>query len=67
MLIEKNIRSFNSKTPSGIKELSEVEIEIKLREKQVSNENIKIIVSEIYQNRHTIKLNRLIELVKTIQ
>lgn len=67
MLIGKNIRSFNSKTPSGIAELSIFEIEIKLREKQVSNENIQIIVSEIYQNRHMIELNRLIELAQTIQ
>ena len=67
MLIGKNIRSYNSKTPSGIAELSIFDIEIKLREKQVSNENIQIIVSEIYQNRHTIKLNRLIELAQTIQ
>ncbi len=67
MLIEKNIRSFNSKTPSGIAELSIFEIETKLQNKQISRENIQIIVSEIYQNRHTIELNRLIELAQTIQ
>jgi serine/threonine protein kinase len=66
MLIGENIRSYNSKTPSGIAELSIFDIEIKLREKQVSNENIQKIL-QIFQLRQTIELNRLIELAQSIQ
>lgn len=66
MLIGKNIRSFNSKILSGIKELSEVEIEMCLREKQISEENIQKICL-IYSMRTTIELNRLVELVESIQ
>ena len=66
MLIGKNIRSFNSQTLSGIKELSEVEIEMCLREKQISEENIQKIL-QIFQSRKMIELNRLVELVESIQ
>lgn len=66
MLIGKNIRSFNSQTLSGIKELSEVEIEMCLREKQISEENIQKICL-IYSMRTTITLKCLIELAQTIQ
>lgn len=66
MLIGENIRSYNSKTQSGIAELSIFEIETKLRHKQVSEENIQIICL-IYSMRTTIELNRLIELVESIQ
>jgi serine/threonine protein kinase len=66
MLIGEKIRSYNSKTPSGIAELSIFEIETKLRHKQVSEENIQIICL-IYSMRTTIQLNRLIELVESIQ
>lgn len=66
MLIGENIRSYNSKTPSGIAELSIFEIETKLRHKQVSEENIQII-SLIYSMRTTIELNCLIKLVESIQ
>jgi serine/threonine protein kinase len=66
MLIGKNIRSFNSKTPSGIKELSDSEIETELQNKQISRENIQKICL-IYSMRTTIELNRLIELAQSIQ
>ena len=66
MLIGKNIRSFNSKTPSGIKELSDSEIETELQNKQISRENIQKICL-IYSMRTTIELNRLIELTQSIQ
>ena len=66
MLIGKNIRSYNSKILSGIKELSEVEIEMCLREKQISEENIQKICL-IYSMRTTIELNRLIEIAQSIQ
>ena len=66
MLIGKNIRSFNSKTPSGIKELSNSEIETELQNKQISRENIQKFCL-IYSMRTTIELNHLIKLVKTIQ
>jgi serine/threonine protein kinase len=61
MLIGKNIRSFNSKTPSGIAELSDFEIETELQNKQISRENIQKICL-IYSMRIAIELNRLIEL-----
>ena len=66
MLIGEKIRSYNSKTPSGIAELSIFEIETKLRHKQVSEENIQIICL-IYSMITMIELNRLIELVESIQ
>ena len=66
MLIGKNIRSFNSKTPSGIAELSDFEIETELQNKQISRENIQKIYL-IYSMRIAIELNRLIELVESIQ
>ena len=66
MLIGKNIRSFNSKTPSGIAELSDFEIEIKLRAKGITEENIQKILL-IYSMRITIELKHLIELAQSIQ
>jgi serine/threonine protein kinase len=66
MLIGKNIRSFNSKTLSGIAELSDSEIETELQNKQISRENIQKICL-IYSMRTTIELNRLIELAQSIQ
>ena len=38
-----------------------------LKEKHISDENIKTIVFKIYENRNTIELNRLIELAQSIQ
>jgi len=66
MLIGKKIRSYNSQTLGGIKELSEVEIENNLREKEISEENIKKIL-QIFQSRKMIELNRLIQLAQSIQ
>lgn len=66
MLIGKKIRSYNSQSIGGIKELSEVEIEMCLREKKISEENIKKIL-QIFQSRKMIELNRLVELVESIQ
>lgn len=66
MLIGKKIRSYNSQSIGGIKELSEVEIEMCLREKQISEENIKKIL-QIFQSRKMIELNRFVELVESIQ
>jgi serine/threonine protein kinase len=64
MLIGKKIRyrRFNE-----IMEIFYLKIVDELKEKHVSKENIKTIVFEIYQNRTTIELNRLIELVESIQ
>jgi serine/threonine protein kinase len=66
MLIGENIRSYNSKTPSGIAELSIFEIEIKLRAKGITEENIQKILL-IYSMRTTIELRHLIELAQSIQ
>ena len=66
MLIGKKIRSYNLATLIGIKELSNIEIEMSLREKQISEENIKIIL-QIYSIRTTIELRALIELAQSIQ
>ena len=66
MLIGENIRSYNSKTPSGIAELSIFEIEIKLRAKGITEENIQKILL-IYSMRITIELKHLIELPQSIQ
>lgn len=66
MLIGKKIRSYNPIVQGEIKELSEVEIKMCLREKQISEENIQKIL-QIFQSRKMIELNRLIELVQSIQ
>ncbi len=66
MLIGKKIRSYNSQSLSGIKELSEVEIETELQNKQISRENIQKFCL-IYSMRTTITLKCLIELAQTIQ
>jgi serine/threonine protein kinase len=44
-----------------------VNISDELKTKGLSKENIEIIVSKIYQNRQAIELNRLIQLVESIQ
>lgn len=64
MLIGKKVRYriFNE-----IIDLFYVNISDELTTKGLSKENIEIIVSEIYQNRHAIELNRLVDLVKSIQ
>jgi hypothetical protein len=66
MLIGENIRSLNSSVQGGIAELSIFEIEIKLRAKGITEENIQKILL-IYSMRTTIELNRLIELAQSIQ
>jgi serine/threonine protein kinase len=66
MLIGKKIRSYNQIVQGGIAELSEVEIETNLREKQISEENIQKILP-IFQSRQTIELRHLIELAQSIQ
>jgi len=66
MLIGKKIRSYNSQTLSGIKELTNSEIEMNLREKQVSEENIKKIL-QIYSMKAFIELRAVIQLVESIQ
>jgi len=66
MLIGKKIRSYNSQSLSGIKELSEVEIETELQNKQISRENIQKIL-QIFQSRKMIELNRLIKIAQSIQ
>ena len=64
MLIGKKIRyrRFNE-----IMEIFYLKIVDELKEKHISDENIKTIVFKIYQNRTTIELNRLIELAQSIQ
>ena len=65
MLIGKKIRyrQFNE-----IMEIFFLKIVDELKEKhKISEENIKTIVFEIYQNRTTIELNHLIKLVESIQ
>lgn len=64
MLIGKKVRYriFNE-----IMEIFFLKIVDELKEKCVSEENIKTIVFEIYQNRTTIQLNRLVELAQSIQ
>lgn len=64
MLIRKKIRyrQFNL-----IMEIFFLKIVDELREKFVSEENIKTIVFEIYQNRMTIELNHIIQLAQSIQ
>lgn len=66
MLIGEKIRSLNSSVQGGIKELSEDEIQIKLKVKGIAEENIKKILP-IFQSRQTIELRHLIELAKSIQ
>jgi len=66
MLIGKNIRSRDKYDPKKIVEVSEEEIQIILKTKGMSEENIQIICL-IYSMRTTIELNRLVELVKSIQ
>ena len=64
MLIGKKIRyrRFNE-----IMEIFYLKIVDELKEKHISDENIKTIVFKIYENRNTIELNRLIELAQSIQ
>lgn len=64
MLIRKKIRyrQFNL-----IMEIFFLKIVDELKEKHVSEENIKTIVFEIYQNRTTIELNHLIKIIESIQ
>ena len=66
MLIGKKIRSYNSQTLSGIKELTNHEIEMSLREKQISEENIQKIL-QIFQSRKMIELCAVIQLAQSIQ
>jgi serine/threonine protein kinase len=66
MLIGENIRSLNSSVQGGIAELSIFEIEIKLRAKGITEENIQKILL-IYSMRITIELKHLIELAQSIQ
>ena len=66
MLIGKNIRSRDKYDPKKIVEVSEEEIQIILKTKGISEENIQIIC-RIYSMLTTIQLNRLIELVESIQ
>ena len=66
MLIGENIRSYNSKTPRGIAELTDFKIEIKLRAKGITEENIQKILL-IYSMKTTIELKHLIELAQIIQ
>jgi hypothetical protein len=66
MLIGENIRSLNSSVQGGIAELSIFEIEIKLRAKGITEENIQTILL-IYSMRITIELKHLIQLAQLIQ
>lgn len=66
MLIGKKIRSYNLNTLSGIKELTDFEIEMNLREKQISEENIKKIL-QIYSMKAFIELRAVIQLAQSIQ
>ena len=66
MLIGKNIRSRDKYDPKKIVEVSEEEIQIILKTKGISEENIQIIC-RIYSMITTIQLNRLIELAQSIQ
>lgn len=66
MLIGKKIRSYNLQTLGGIKELTNHEIEMSLREKQISEENIQKIL-QIFQLRKMIELNRFIKIAQSIQ
>ena len=66
MLIGENIRSYNSKTPHGIAEMTDFEIEIKLRAKGITEENIKKIIL-IYSMKTAIELKNLIKLAQSIQ
>jgi len=66
MLIGKKIRSYNLNTISGIKELTDFEIEMNLREKQISEENIKKIL-QIYSMKAFIELRAVIQLAQSIQ
>ena len=66
MLIGENIRSLNSSVQGGIAELSIFQIEIKLRAKGITEENIKKILL-IYSMRIKIELKHLIELAQSIQ
>ncbi len=66
MMIGKNIRSRDKYDPRRIVEVSEEEIQIILKTKGISEENIQKIL-QIYSMRTTIELNRLIELAQSIQ
>jgi serine/threonine protein kinase len=66
MFIGKNIRSRDKYDPRTIVEVSKEDIQIILKTKGISEENIQIICL-IYSMRTTIELNRLIELVESIQ
>lgn len=66
ILIGEKIRSYNSSVQGGIAELSEYEIEMKLKVKGITEENIQKILS-IFQSRQTIELRHLIELAQSIQ
>lgn len=66
MLIGKKIRSYNLNTLSGIKELTDVEIEMNLRKKQISEENIQKIL-KIYSMKAFIELRAVIQLVESIR
>ena len=67
MLIGKKIRSYNSKILGGIKELSDVEIEMNLREKQISEENIKKILHIYSMCSSNTSINDIIQLAQSIQ
>ncbi len=66
MLIGENIRSLNSSVQGGIAEMTDFKIEIKLRAKGITEENIKKILL-IYSMKTTIELKHLIELAQIIQ
>ena len=66
MLIGENIRSLNSSVQGGIAEITDFKIEIKLRAKGITKENIQKILS-IFQSRQTIELRHLIDIAQSIQ
>lgn len=66
MLIGKKVRSRHLIDPKGIVEVSESEIQMILKAKGISDENIEKICL-IYSMRTTIELGNLIDLVKSIQ
>ena len=66
MLIGDNIRSLNSSVQGGIAEITDFKIEIKLRAKGITKENIQKILS-IFQSRQTIELRHLIDIAQSIQ